>query len=283
MGWKFTEKIPVVLLESHQGLRSFLQHLVAGCHQLQLLGEAEDGKTAKALLSELTDSMVIANPLLPPFGAFELLESNPGRNRYLLYCRENPTNVVLDHCLRLQASIVTGHDSTEEIHAALETLLAGEQYLSPTIMSRLRTGPQGYEAEVSAKLRTLTPKRLAVLLLIVAGYSVKEASVALGVSVKSIDSHLDRLRRGLDIRNRVELAMLCLREGLINGHVEELSATCPQCQAILLVSIAHRLQAHRGQLNLTCHACGHEWVGSPGEIEPVCGSELTEPTRRQAG
>ncbi|MDA0588384.1 MAG: response regulator transcription factor [Planctomycetota bacterium] len=261
----------VVILESHLGVRSFLRRVVTDTAGVSVVGEAGDGGSARRLLEQTPNSIIVTDPLLRPFGAFDLVDSmkeNLSGSRVVVYSRDKPVSTIIDQSLRLNASIVSGEDSPEEIQAAIEAARDGEAFYSASVRKELITSDGGkLRVAVSDTLKTLTPKRLALLLLMAWGYSVKEPSLELKVSVKAVDSQLDRLRKGLGIRNRVDLAMLCLREGLINGHVECFTTSCPRCLAQIHLGIAQWIQAGRKRLEVSCRECAFSWSCQREQIQ----------------
>jgi len=254
----------VVILESHQGIRSFLRNLINDILGLTVAGEVADCGAARQLLELAVPSIIVANPLLGPYGAFDVFETMDRGIRdsqVVMYCRDKPVAVVIEQSLRLKSNIVTGEDSVEEIRFAIESARDHVPFYSTSIRREFSTGDiHEPRVALSENLASLTPKRLAVLLLMAWGYSVKEASVELGVSVKAVDSQLDRLRKGLRIRNRVDLAMLCLREGLINGYVEGFVTNCPTCRMEIHLGIAQWIQAGHKRLEVSCRECCSSWL-----------------------
>ena len=261
----------VVILESHLGVRSFLRRVVTDTAGVSVVGEAGDGGSARRLLEQTPNSIIVTDPLLRPFGAFDLVDSmkeNLSGSRVVVYSRDKPVSTIIDQSLRLNASIVSGEDSPEEIQAAIEAARDGEAFYSASVRKELITSDGGkLRVAVSDTLKTLTPKRLALLLLMAWGYSVKEPSLELKVSVKAVDSQLDRLRKGLGIRNRVDLVMLCLREGLINGYVECFTTSCPRCLALIHLGIAQWIQAGRKRLVVSCRECAYGWSCQREQIQ----------------
>lgn len=253
----------VLIFESHLGIRSFLRQLVADIPRLHVAGEAGDCGTARQLLELASPTVIVANPLLRPYGAFDIIESMDQARydcRVVMYCADQPAAVIIDQSLRLKSNIVSGEDSVEEVRFAVEAARDRVPFYSTSIRQRFSTSDlREPRVEIVESLSTLTPRRLAVLLLMAWGCSVKEASIELGVSVKAVDSQLDRLRKGLGIRNRVDLAMLCLREGLINGYVEAFLTNCPTCRMEIHLGIAQWIQAGRGRLEVSCRECCTTW------------------------
>lgn len=255
---------PVVVLESHSAVRDCLASRIAQTAGLTLVGEASDCLQARNVLSEYPEAIIVADPLLKPFGAFLLIEElNRVRNRkrLLMVSRDEPPAIVLDQSLRLGASFVTGLDPVEELSQALVATKDGHRHFSPVVREKL-VDPDAASptVELYERLRTLTPRRFAVLMLKAWGYSVKEAAVALEVSVKSVDSHLNRLKNALCVRNRSDLAMLCLQEGLMNVSSVGFATDCPRCERRIDLGIAQWIQARHRRLEVVCCDCAQTWT-----------------------
>lgn len=212
----------VLILNGHTGIRALVRSMVVGMNGIRLAGESADAQSAGRLLEAQTcGSIIIADPLLPPFGIMGLIQEarrSAISHQFVLYCGANPPNVLVHQCLQLKVSLISGDDPLDELHAAiLAAATNSEPIYSDSIRQRIEVNEQGQlGVPLLTCLKAITPKRLSVLLLIAQGYSVKQAAFALGLSEKSVDSHLSRLHKSLGIHNRVELAMFCIREGLIS-------------------------------------------------------------------
>lgn len=101
-------------------------------------------------------------------------------------------------------------DHPEEVYAALEGFLAeadARDGLSAGADGRRRRGP-------SAATVALTPRELEILRLLAEGYTNKEISIALGLSVRTVERHMTNLMGKLNVRTRTEAASYALRKGL---------------------------------------------------------------------
>jgi DNA-binding NarL/FixJ family response regulator len=101
----------------------------------------------------------------------------------------------------------------EDLFAAIDAVRAGRSYLSGSIAQ------QGVEAVESpakrAGLTALTEREREVLALIAEGQSSKEIAAALGVSLKTVDSHRSNLMEKLDIHKVAGLVRFAIRSGLV--------------------------------------------------------------------
>lgn len=251
---KFSQRIDrVLVLERHTGIREFLRSSLSELPGIKAIEFAVDCSSARDLLCETNHAVVVANPLLAPFGAFDVLESakrsNPGfEHRLIAYSHDDPGRVIVEICRKTDSALVSGCAPVEELANAIQLALTDSNFFR-RLHTRMRY------AHEHSKIVSLTPRRLAVLLLIARGYSVKEASIELQITPKAVDSHLDRLRSGLKIRNRVDLAVFCRREGLLGTCDEAYFTHCRKCEAKISLGISQRLQAQNGRLQITCREC----------------------------
>ncbi|MDR7275570.1 response regulator transcription factor [Catenuloplanes atrovinosus] len=103
-----------------------------------------------------------------------------------------------------------------EIAAALRQVASGGQYVSPTLAARLLHAP----APVPAPRTVLTERERQVLALLAHGERDVDIARALTISVRTVRSHLDRIREKTGQRRRSELTRLAIGEGLVHhqGH-----------------------------------------------------------------
>lgn len=240
-----SSRYPVVLLEPHQGLRCFLRALVDQNPKLYLAGEAANANEAMEIAEKVSEPIVIADPWLPPCGVFHLVnESEPVR--LILYADKVPSQTVLHWAFRLGAGVVSGTDPAAEMSTALKSASAGSPYYSISIRNTpvfADCGDGQFRSPVLGALADFSAKQLSILLLCAHGQRVREIADSMGVSYKSVDSQLYRIRKALGVSDRVELTHLCLREGLISipGKHEKSRGVCVSCGDRNAVSTSQNL------------------------------------------
>jgi DNA-binding NarL/FixJ family response regulator len=202
----------VLLADDHQifreGLRALLED--AGC---TVVAEAGNGREAIALVAEFEPDVAVLDLSMPLVNGIEA-----GR---AIAARAGPTKVVLltvhreDHYVlaALRAGI-TGYvlktQAATDLLTAMHEVASGAVYLSPGVSQAvLESARRPDTSEV------LTPRERQVLRLIAEGKTTKEVGVALGISVKTADSHRTRLMEKLDIHDVASLVRYAIREGLV--------------------------------------------------------------------
>ena len=102
--------------------------------------------------------------------------------------------------------------SAHDLVSGLQRVARGDLAISPDVALHLATSVQDSGAR---RMRALTGKEAEVLTLLSRGRSVDEISTALGISIKTVQSHRSNMKRKLNARTDVELALLALRAGLV--------------------------------------------------------------------
>lgn len=208
-----TEPIRLLIVDDHPVVRD---GLVAILHQgepdLEVVGEAGDGKEAVAIWRTLRPTVIIMDLQLPGLSGVEAIKA---------IRREDPEARVL---------VLTTFDGDADIQRALEagargyllksvrraTLIeavravaAGQRYLPPATAARL---VEAMEAE------RLTARELDVLKLLAQGQRNREIADALGLAEPTVKIHVNNLLRKLQVKDRTEAAVVALRRGII--HLE---------------------------------------------------------------
>lgn len=229
----------VLIFEPHEGLRWFLRAIVNQNPSLDLAGEAVNSNEATKIAETVPNPIVVADPWLPPCGVFHLI-SDIDPVRLVLYTDKVPSQVVLHWAFNQGASVVSGADPVAEMQTALKSACVGSPYYSISVRNTpvfADCGNGRFRSPVLGTLADFSAKQLSILLLSAQGQRVREIADSMGVSYKSVDSQLHRIRKALGVTDRVELTLLCLREGLISisGQHEKPRDVCTTCGQLPVV------------------------------------------------
>jgi len=127
----------------------------------------------------------------------------------------------IDMALRVKAKgYLTKNESFSVLVKAIRRVAAGRTHFSPGVASRIVADKNGIRLSGAAK-RTrasiLSPREMEVLQYLANGESKKGIAEIMRVSVKTVDTHAQRLMNKLDIHDRVELAHFAIREKFIEA------------------------------------------------------------------
>lgn len=215
-----SEAIRVLIVDDHavvrEGLRTFLE-LQDG---IEVAGEAADGSEALELAAKLQPDVILMDLVMPRLdgvSAMREVRERAPRSRVIVL-----TSFLDDE--RLLPAVEAGADGyllkdvePAELARAIRGAQAGEAMIAPTVAGRLlRTlseprSPQPQPADAER----LTRREHEVLELIAAGRSNKRIAFELGISEKTVKTHVGHVLAKLGVADRTQAALLAVRSGLI--------------------------------------------------------------------
>jgi DNA-binding NarL/FixJ family response regulator len=215
--------IRVVVVDDEALLRTAFSALINAEDDLQVIGEAADGRQAVELAARLVPDVVVMDirmPLMDGIEATRSITSRPGRTRVLILTTFDLDEYVFE-ALRAGASgFALKSRPLEELLAAIRTIAAGEALLAPSVTRRLiahfadrarvpATAPPG--------LAELTDREREVLSLVAQGLSNAELAQTLHVSLPTAKTHVSRILTKLGARDRTQLVVLAYTLRLISA------------------------------------------------------------------
>jgi len=210
--------VRVLLVDDHTLFRQGLRTLLEKQSDVDVVGEAEDGRAGVKLTEELHPDIVVMDIAMKGLNGIEATRQIRQRwthtqvvvlSMHLLesYVRQALEAGAAGYLLKSAAG--------NELVAALESVRNGGSYFSASVSRMIIDGYlETNRAATVEKLGLLTPREREVLQLIAEGNSYKEIAAALGISPKTVGQHRDRLMQKLHCRRTAELVKFALREGL---------------------------------------------------------------------
>jgi len=198
----------VLIVDDHPVVRQGLRYLLETADDLAVCGEAETAADARTAIDLLDPDIVICDISLRRVDGIELV-----RNLRAHYPRL-PILVLsaLDETIysaRMLALGVSGYimkqASTEQVLASLRRVLDGHIYVSEAMSNSLLSGFAGGADLPIDPLGRLTNRELQILHLIGKGTSTREAAQLLHLSIKTVESHRQRIKRKLNLTTGIQL------------------------------------------------------------------------------
>ena len=212
-----TTKLRVVLADDHAIVREGLRALIDRQPDMEVVGEAGDGRAAIEVTERLHPDVVVLDLSMPVLNgsraAKELIWRNPGLKILALTVHEERS--YLRELLEAGASgYLLKRAAAEELVNAIRRVAEGSVYvdghLIPDVLDRSVRTP-GREGKGEG--RPLTPREEEVIRQIAKGYSNKEIASQLSVSVKTVETHKARATEKLDIHNRAGIVRYAMQQG----------------------------------------------------------------------
>jgi two-component system response regulator NreC len=215
------KNIRILLADDHAVVRSGLRMLLEAQPDFLIVGEAETGTEAVAMVDELRPDAVLMDIQMPDLNGFEatkiIKEKSPETAVLALTMHED------DHyffeMLRAGASgYVLKRAAPDEVVQAIRTVCRGEVFLHPMMAKRLVTDYVNRTDKIESEkaYSNLTPREQEVLTLIAEGYSNAEIANDLYISIKTVDRHRENIMRKLNMHSRIDLVKYAIRTGLID-------------------------------------------------------------------
>ena len=209
----------IVLADDHALVRAAMRLLIEKLEGIQVVGEASDGREAVAQALALNPDLVIMDIGMRELNGIEATSQIRARlpATRVLILSSHATEEYVSRALKAGASGYLVKDSVpRELAAAIEAMRRGEAYLSPGASQQLVARIARGDSQGSP-LEALTARQREVLQLIAEGRTTKKIAHALGVSVKTVETHRAEIMRRLGIHDIAGLALFAARHGLVPG------------------------------------------------------------------
>jgi DNA-binding NarL/FixJ family response regulator len=195
--------IRVVVVDDHALHRDGTRQILEAHSDLQVVGDADSGEVALALVNQLRPDVVLLDIRLPGINGIEVTHR---------LTRDHPD---------IRVIMVSAYDEDEYVRGALEAGAAG--YLRKTAPGKelvqavraVAAGASVLQSGLASRLLTasrqpepgaadLTERELAVLQLLMAGLQNREVASRLGISTRTVDRHCDNIYAKLGVNSRTE-------------------------------------------------------------------------------
>ena len=225
---KETKKIRVLIADDHALFREMLFHTLQEEEDIEVVGEARDGKDAIELTRVLKPDILLLDIAMPRIDGIEatkvLTKECPYTKIVILTATDDD-----DYVFKLVREGATGYllkdTSTDNVISAVRSAYSGESVVQPRVASkilkefaRLMGEHDKAPASVEKKLQldVLTARETEVTRLVGKGLNNKEIAKKLFISETTVKTHISNAMHKLNLRDRVELVLLAVEAGIVN-------------------------------------------------------------------
>ena len=217
--------IRVLVVDDQALLRTAFSSLIDAEDDLDVAGEAADGRQAVELAASLAPDVVLMDVRMPVMDGIEATrqitaDGGASAPRVLILTTFDLDEYVFE-ALRAGASgFALKSRPLEELLTAIRTVAGGEALLAPSVTRRLIahfTGDDRAPRKLPDGLADLTEREREVLSLVAQGLSNAELTQTLHVSLPTAKTHVSRILTKLGARDRTQLVVLAYESGLITA------------------------------------------------------------------
>lgn len=212
----------VVLVDDHRLVRDGLRALLESRTDVEVVGEADDGRAAVQLARKLLPDVVVMDPAVGGLNgagaARQIRDTCPDVKVVALSMHSDKRYV--SRMLQAGASAYLSKTcDVEELIHAINITTAGGTYLSPEVAATVVQGYVSGTGAGSSESHGLSDREAEVLQLLAEGKNSKGIGLLLHVSSRTVDSHRQRIMKKLDIHTLAELTKYAIRAGLTTVEV----------------------------------------------------------------
>src|SRR3954462_13044023 len=218
------KKISVLLVDDHTVVRQGLRALLAAEEDMEVRGEAENGRQAVVLAKKLLPDVIVMDVAMPLLNGLEA-------TRQIMKALPNAKVLVLtsygdDDCVAQMmdagaAGYLIKQTAANDLLKAIREVHKGNAFFSPAIAKRLRD--QCREAFTTGgpprRGSELTSRESEVLQLIAEGFSNKQIAAELAISIKTVEKHRQQVMNKLNIHDVAGLTRYAISKGLVERAV----------------------------------------------------------------
>ena len=210
-------KIKILVVDDHAVMRDGIRALLSIHDDIEVIGEASEGKEAIEKVREIVPDVVIMDIVMPGMDGMEA------------------TRRIVKEIPKAKVLVLTQHDNKEYVLSAIKTGAAGyvpKRALGSELVSAIRAVHRGdsvlYPSAAAALIEDyrqraevepydrLTAREREILKLIAEGHTSQKIADMLIISLKTVLGHRTKIMEKLDIHNRTELIKYAMRKGLIS-------------------------------------------------------------------
>lgn len=213
------KKITILLVEDHMIVREGFRKVLDMESDMEVVGEAQDGRKAVALAIKLRPEVVLMDIAMPRLNGLEatrqILKAAPA-TKVLVLSAHSDDPYIEDALKSGAAGFLLKQTSSHVVCEAIRSVHNGKGYFSKEILKRLQK-PDGKTPTFNAHLSS---REREVLQLIAEGKANKESAAELGISTKTVEKHRENLMAKLDIHDTAGLTRYAISTGIIESRVQ---------------------------------------------------------------
>ena len=220
------KKITVLLADDHTIVREGFRKMLELEGDFDVVGEAQDGREAVAMVKKLRPAVVLMDIAMPMMNGLEatrqVLKDVP-TTKVLMLSAHSDDAYVTTATESGAVGFLLKQTSAHDVCRAIREVFKGNKFFSPAVSKRrerLRSQALDRTGALGKKAAALTSREMEVLQLIAEGKANKETASELGIGIKTVEKHREHLMQKLDIHDTAGLTRYAISAGIIESSVQ---------------------------------------------------------------
>ncbi len=214
----------ILVADDHEVVRRGLCALLQAQPDWEVCGEAADGREALEKTQKLKPDVVILDIGMPSLNGLEatrqILKAMP-HTKVLILTLHDSDQVVREVLNAGARGFLLKSDAARDLVAAVEALRRDKTYFTSKVAAMvlegyLKNATPGAQTAPPQTRNRLTPREREIVQLLAEGKSTKEVAVALGLSVKTAETHRSNIMRKLELHSVSDLVLYAVRNNIVH-------------------------------------------------------------------
>jgi DNA-binding NarL/FixJ family response regulator len=214
------KKLRILLADDHKIVREGLRTLINSQPDMQVVGEAANGREVLVKARELKPDVVVMDLSMPELNglqATERLKAERPEMKVVALTAHEDEAYLRQLCKVGAAGYVLKRSAGDELVKAISEVAKGGVHYEASLASKaLAKQVTGSPAKGESHTGDLSEREKEVLVMLAWGYSNKEIAGQLNLSVKTVETYKLRIGEKLGLRSRTEMVQYALRQGWLN-------------------------------------------------------------------
>lgn len=217
------DTIRVILADDHLVVRAGLKALLATSRDIEVVGEATNGREALTLVERLKPDVAVLDldmPVMDGVTATRELVKLGVATRVLILTMHTEDEYLVTLLEAGAAGYLVKNAADRELADAVRAVAAGDSYVQPSAARALakRVARRAEHSDEREQYAQLSERERDVLVLVAGGYSASEIGEQLFISPKTVETYKQRITEKLSLSHRADYVQFCLRLGLLKTN-----------------------------------------------------------------
>lgn len=211
------DKIKILVVDDHAMMRDGIRALLSIYDDVEIVGEASEGREAIEKVGELAPDVAIMDIAMPGMDGLEATRRIRKKNptvKVLVLTQYDNKEYILSAIKAGATGYVPKRALGSELVSAIRAVHRGESFLYPSAATALI---EDYRQQAEGEpYDRLTAREREILKLVAEGHTSREIADMLSINLKTVLGHRTKIMEKLDLRNRTELIKYAMRKGLVS-------------------------------------------------------------------